>query len=489
MAEVVPTPAPKADSPVDTILKKLDAQDAQLTEQKNKFTEIEKKLNEPVRVPWATSGPIGQDSQPYSIMKVAAFCTGAVGRDAIKPEFDLHERLKSYLKKDGWAPGVYGNATFLVPYASQYLTESPENRDEGIKLQYECRQKMMGWHGQYDPQEADWIASKTGMSARYKAALGTISETAGGVLVGFPTLGELIDLQRNMEVFANAGSTEVGLPPNGRLQFPKLTGGATAYWVGESVQMTSSVPTTGFLDLIAKKLGVLVQMNNELIRFASPTAEGMVRLDMARVAALKADLAMLEGTGGTQIKGLITYPNASSWTVNNDKLILLMASTTGTTGDTMTGKDVHRMVEALPDAVPEPTAWIMRKQMWQAIKNFRADSITTGDAAGQFLFSQMRTLEEKMTEYLVGYKVVRSSQVSTTRSKGGSATNTYVVTGYFPDWITARFGVMEFLATQLGDTAFQNDQTWLRAIQLLDAGPRHAASFVLMDTLANNGGV
>ena len=52
---------------------------------------------------------------------------------------------------------------------------------------------------------------------------------------------------------------------------------------------------------------MFVKVNNELMRFASPSAEGLVRLDMARVAALKADLAMLEGTGGTQIKGLLTY--------------------------------------------------------------------------------------------------------------------------------------------------------------------------------------
>ena len=49
---------------------------------------------------------------------------------------------------------------------------------------------------------------------------------------------------------------------------------------------------------------MFVKLNNELLRFASPSAEGLVRFDMARVAALKADLAMLEGTGGTQIKGL-----------------------------------------------------------------------------------------------------------------------------------------------------------------------------------------
>lgn len=475
--------------PVAPLLEEIKKANDTIAELRTKQADIEKKLAEPIRAPWVTSGPIGQDSAPYSIMKAAAFCTGNATREQAKNELDMHERLKAYCKKCGWAPNGYGPATFLMPVSSQFFTGNLEHQDEGEKLQLEIRQKMTGWQRQFDRDEMNWICKQMGpVGERYKAALGTISETAAGVLVGFPTLGELIDLQRNLEVFPNAGATEVGLPPNGRLQFPKLTGGATAAWIGEGLAIGSSVPSTGFLDLVAKKLGIFVQMNNELIRFASPTAEGMVRLDMARVAALKADLGMLEGTGGTQVKGLLTYPTMSSWTVNNDKLIVLAASTTATNGDTLTGKDIHRMVEALPDAVPEPTAFIMRKQLWQAIKNFRADSVTTGDQAGQFLFSQMRTLEEKQTEYLVGYKVVRSSQVSTARVKAGGTNLTYILTGYFPDWIIARFGVMEFLATQLGDTAFQNDQTWLRGIQMLDAGPRHAASFVMIDQLTNNSG-
>src|SRR6185312_5253464 len=145
-----------------------------------------------------------------------------------------------------------------------------------------------------------------------------------GTFVPLPMLGELIDLQRSLEVFAGAGAREVALPPNGRVQFPKLTGASTAYWVGEGSSITESTPTTGNLDLQAKKLGIFVKLNNELLRFASPSAEGLIRYDMARVAALKADLAMLEGTGGTQIKGLLTYSDINSFT----------ASTTGGTGDT-----------------------------------------------------------------------------------------------------------------------------------------------------------
>lgn len=42
---------------------------------------------------------------------------------------------------------------------------------------------------------------------------------------------------------------------------------------------------------------------------------------------------------------------------------------------------------------------------------------------------------------------------------------------------------MEFLASGHGDTAIQNDQTFLRGIQHIDAGPRHEASFVFCDDL------
>jgi hypothetical protein len=84
---------------------------------------------------------------------------------------------------------------------------------------------------------------------------------------------------------------------------------------------------------------------------------------------------------------------------------------------------------------------------------------------------------------IYGTPVVRTAQISATRTKGSSSNLTYVLLGYFPDWIVARLGVMEFLASGLGDTALQNDQTYLRGIQHVDAGPRHAASFVVCDQL------
>jgi HK97 family phage major capsid protein len=194
---------------------------------------------------------------------------------------------------------------------------------------------------------------------------------------------------------------------------------------------------------------------------------------MARQAALKADLAMLEGTGGTQIRGLTTYSEINTHT----------ATLPGTDGDTFQPEDVALMDSQLPDVVAAPTAWVMRKNMFAALMNRRADAVTAADHAGPFVFGPTRLGSEPPIAELYGTPIVRSAQVSNARTKGAGTTLTYILLGYFPDWIIARLGVMELLASGLGDTALVNDQTVLRGIQHIDAGPRHPASFVICDQL------
>jgi HK97 family phage major capsid protein len=416
------------------------------------------------KVPWATSGAVGRDSAGYSVLKAAAYALGYVGPDQAKEEIHTHHQLRDLYASYGFLPH-HGQQSFLVPLASAHL---PAFDPHAGRLRDELHQKMTAHADKFDPDEADWIGRRVKVKA-----LGTASDLAGGSLVRLPVLGELIDLQRNLEAFAAAGAQEIALPANGRIQFPRLTGGSTAYWVGEGSPITESQPATGNLDLQAKKLGVFVKLNNELLRFASPSAEGLVRFDMARSAAVKADLAMLEGTGGTQIKGLLTYTGITPHT----------AGTTGANGDTFTPADVAAMEAKLPDAVDAPTAWVMRKQMFAALMNRRADAVSANDGKGPFLFRDGRSAAAAPPAELYGTRVVRSTQVSAGRTKGTGTALSYVLLGYFPDWIVARLGVMEFLASGHGDTALQNDMTYLRGIQHIDAGPRQPGSFVLCDQL------
>src|SRR5438034_9399464 len=179
-------------------------------------TAVEKAARVERRVPWATSGPVCQDSAGYSVLKAAAFALGCVGPEQAKEEIHIHQQLGELYKTYGFV-SHFGHHSFLVPLASAHL---PVLDPRGQSLRTEISAKMSAQQGRFDPDEAAWVAGRLGLSTK---ALGTISDTAGGTLVQLPVLGELIDLQRNLEVFASAGAQEIALPPNGRIQFPKLT--------------------------------------------------------------------------------------------------------------------------------------------------------------------------------------------------------------------------------------------------------------------------
>lgn len=451
-----------------------------------KQTELEKKAAEPVykhgdprRLFAIGNADTNQQSKPYSIMKAVALAQKWMTPEQAPNEVHVSNKLREWCGHQGFK--AFHPSAILVPFSTRLLPE-PETDDQARFIN-EVRQSIKAHQYKgYDPDEADYINHRLG--GHYtdmfnyigaQKALGTISDAGGGVLVGFPTLGELIELQRNLEAFANAGAQEVALPPNGRIQYPKQTGGSTAAWIGEGSAITDSTPATGDLDLIAKKLGVFVKLNNELLRFTSPTTEALVRMDMALQAALKLDLSMLEGTGGTQIKGLITYDTQSAWVQGTDKLI-----TYTVTSNLFQPNDPADMEAVMADTAGPPTAWLMRRNMFAKIRNRRADAVTTADGKGPFVFNITREAKDAIPLQLEGVPVVRTSQISNTR---GSGAQTYVVLGNFRDWLIGRFGVMEFLVSGLGDTPFQNDQTWLRGIQHVDAGARHAASFVLADAI------
>src|SRR3954466_16078911 len=176
MSESVPTEAARSREDVVAYLEKQDSVPVHVER----------------RVPWATSGPVGRDSAGYSVLKAAAFALGYLGPDQAKEEVHVHQQLRELYQGYGFVPHC-GHQSFLVPLASAHL---PAFEPHGQKLQQEVRAKMAADMGRFDPDEAGWIAHKAGLRTK---ALGTLLDTAGGSLVAGPVLGELIELQRNLE--------------------------------------------------------------------------------------------------------------------------------------------------------------------------------------------------------------------------------------------------------------------------------------------------
>lgn len=427
--------------------------------------------------PAVSFGGIRDSAGGVSAQKAIAYCAGHL--DTTDP--DVKEAVELSRK----IADVYGSfypfetrawGRLLVPCSAGFLpTSTPKGAEipGAAMLKKEVSQRLLSVKG-LDPDEL----RHDGGSLATKS-LNTLSDLTGGSTVAPPTLGDLIDLQRNLEVFSRAGATNVTLPPNGRMQYPKLTGGATAYWVGETASITASQETTGSLSLEAKKAALRVPLTVELMRFSDSNVDGMVRLDMAKQGALLVDLAQLQGTGGTQIKGLITYPTATAWTQNVDSLL---AYTVTGANSTFAPQDVAGMWGLLPDEVTDGLTWVMRKQLWTKLRNRRADGPIPGDQAGPFVFNGFsRDISQgglSAAQELDSSKVAWSSQVSATR---GNGSQTYAILGYFPDWLVGRLGVMEFMVNPY--SLMSTMTTEIYCFQFVDAGPRHAASFAFADSI------
>jgi hypothetical protein len=117
------------------------------------------------QAPFGTSGPVGQDSEGYSVLKAAAFANGYLLADQAKEEIHVHEQLLALYKGLGFVPH-FGAHAFLVPVVTEHL---PTFLPEGKKLQGEIRQKMLANQGRFDPDEARWISQGTASARRPSA--------------------------------------------------------------------------------------------------------------------------------------------------------------------------------------------------------------------------------------------------------------------------------------------------------------------------------
>lgn len=417
-------------------------------------------------------------STGYSFAKAYALCAGVVHANDCVEEVETHTKFMRF--QPGFKRSWFNS--LMVPASSDpmYFPDEISGSSDGQSFLKELRQKMYVSSEKADPDEVEYLKAKR------EKSLGTFPATAGGSLVPPPMLSsEVIDLQRNAQVFTQLGAREVSLPPQGTVRYARQTGASTAYFVGERATITESQLTTGDLELNAKKLAVLTTISQEALLFSNPSAEALARMDMAETAALKADLSMLTGVGGVEMKGVTTYTGDAN-TYLNIKSYTATGSQVNTNGYTFSPNDVLGMIAALPDAVRfKELRWAMAPTMFQAIANRRADAVTAGDAKGTYLFNTWRSTNERIQTQLDGRPVITSGQISTAVSLGSSANLTYVILAHWPDWMIGRYGAMEMLMNPYG-TTYTTDQVQLRAIQFIDAGPRTPNSFVYCNQLSQS---
>jgi len=153
-------------------------------------------------------------------------------------------------------------------------------------------------------------------------ALNEGSSTAGGYLVFPKYVRDMIEYLRPKTIIRRLTKRIIPMNTN-QIIYPKQTGGATGYYIGEGSDIPETGLSFGQLVLTAKKMAALCPISNDLLRDASLSVDEIVRDELAKAMAETEERYFLRGDGTNYTpKGLrywvdssnVIQPTGSSYT-------------------------------------------------------------------------------------------------------------------------------------------------------------------------------
>jgi len=298
-----------------------------------------------------------------------------------------------------------------------------------------------------------------------KRAMSQGTDSAGGYLVPTQHIAELIEMLYDRAVCIALGATVLDNLTGSPVEIPKQTGGATAYWPGENAAITGSDLTLDQLSLSPKAVGCLVKLSNRLIQLSNPSAEVMVRRDIATALALAIDLKALRGDGTS---------NTPTGIANTSGINTVAI---GTSGGVFDFDIAMRMIDELDvdNALKGKLGFAFHAKVKGKMKRERVPQFS-GDGKGAYV---MLPMTDAVLKERLGYAFETSNQIPTNLSKGSGTSLSEIYFGNWEELLIGSWGAMQIMASQETSDAFEKNQTWVRILQDVDIGVRHAQSFCL----------
>lgn len=296
-------------------------------------------------------------------------------------------------------------------------------------------------------------------------ALAATDATAGGFLITDEMANEVIELLRPMSKFRMMNPQIVQME-TGNLRVPKITSGASAGYMAENTNTTATEQILGQVQAMARKLGALVPVSNDLI-MRSPQSTSLVRDDLIAALAQESDLRFIRGDGTVGRPKGLRY-----WAASGN---LLNVNATVNTENVL--YDLGSMVQTLMDGNVrmQRVGWMFAPRTWQTL-------LTMTSSTGQMVLR-----EEMSNGMLFGFPFQISTQIPTNLA----VTDTSESEIYLADFADMVIVEQEGLRLEASDTAayhdgsnvvaaFSLDQTVTRAIQEHDLICRHDESIAVL---------
>lgn len=206
-------------------------------------------------------------------------------------------------------------------------------------------------------------------------------------------------------------------------------------------------------------------MPNELIRDSAPAADQVIFQHAQTRMAVDRDTQMLFGNGqGGAPVGLINATNVGSYTLAAD----VGNGATPTYSDVLA---IVNLVRQLNNSANVPVGQTDCTGMVGAVRvEQTVAALKDSNSRPLWAYGLNQIGRVPAPGWLGVPSWVLSNIVPTNVTKGSSTTTSYLIGGDFQYLVYMMRQDVEFLATNVGGTAFTSDQTWIRLISRYDVG-------------------
>jgi len=250
----------------------------------------------------------------------------------------------------------------------------------------------------------DVLSDRSTIPGQFQRDLTIGTATAGGHTKATDLLsGSFIDMQRNHMQIWQLGAYHLG-GLVGDIAIPRQTGGASAYWVTEGVDVTESNQAFDQVTLAPKTVGTFTDLSRKLLLQSSLDIENFIRRDLAITLALEIDRVAINGSGsGAEPQGILntsgigdvshgTNGGAPTWatmveletdvaTSNTDRNNMAYLTNSAVCGKLKTTEKASGTAKYIWEDGPEAPHFGMVNSHRAAISNQMPSNLTKGSGA------------------------------------------------------------------------------------------------------------
>lgn len=374
---------------------------------------------------------------------------------------DLNKRADELTAKIDFEKKVVESAKSLRSVVER-CSPAPEVRADEPKVRIEAvpfSGRLRAFNSVEDAYKTGmWLKAKSGDAEAKRwcqdhgveaRAMGSTSANSGSAVVPDVLSSTVIRLVDQYSAFAQ-NATSVTMPSD-VLQFPRRSGGTTAYWIDENTAITASDPTMNQVSLTAKKVTGAVVVASELLQDSIVSIADFIATELGLSLANAVEAAAWSGNPANApgVAGLVTSHTGGLLASSGATYAASLVTAAGDTPDEVTKANLLAMMAAVPQHSRQGAKWFCSPFFFATC--MQALDLNQGGSVG---------LSQGM-----GLTFLGSPVVLTDRLPSGADSTGAVMALYGNMANSSYYGVRQSIEIASSDQVnFLSDQTVIRAV-------------------------